>query len=90
MKIGRNDFDWWNSNNSKSETSCADSHLRPRCEASGTSNGLPRLRPSDEARKSEIHRECVWGDRRAMVAHFGAYLNDERNFSIKMGGKKRA
>ncbi|GBO06250.1 hypothetical protein AVEN_211372-1 [Araneus ventricosus] len=29
-----------------------------------------------------------WGDRRATVAHFGAYVNDVRNFSIKMGGKK--
>ncbi|GBL85799.1 hypothetical protein AVEN_63141-1 [Araneus ventricosus] len=42
--------------NSKSKTSCADSNLRLRCEASGTSKGLPRLRPRDEAKKSEIHR----------------------------------
>ncbi|GBM27787.1 hypothetical protein AVEN_269741-1 [Araneus ventricosus] len=75
--------------NSKSKTSCADSNLRPRCETSGTSKGLPRLRPRDEARKSEIRR--VGGKnrgRRAMVARFGAYVNDVRNFSIKMDGKK--
>ncbi|GBL85325.1 hypothetical protein AVEN_222779-1 [Araneus ventricosus] len=72
------------STNSKSKISCADSNLRPRCEASDTSKGLPRLRPRDEARKSEIRE---WGReewyRRAMVAHFGAYVNHERNFSIK-------
>ncbi|GBL97269.1 hypothetical protein AVEN_84967-1 [Araneus ventricosus] len=44
--------------NSKSKTSCADYNLRPRCEASGTSKDLPRLRPRDEARKSEI---CLVG-----------------------------
>ncbi|GBM67281.1 hypothetical protein AVEN_201213-1 [Araneus ventricosus] len=42
--------------NSKSKTSCADSNLRPRCEASGTSKGLPTLEPHIEARKSEIRR----------------------------------
>ncbi|GBM49773.1 hypothetical protein AVEN_60503-1 [Araneus ventricosus] len=42
--------------NSKSKTSCADSNLRSRCEASGTLKDLPSLRPRDEARKSEIHR----------------------------------
>ncbi|GBM88919.1 hypothetical protein AVEN_66202-1 [Araneus ventricosus] len=42
--------------NSKSMTSCADSNLRPRCDASGTSKDLPRLRHRDEARKSEINR----------------------------------
>ncbi|GBN86806.1 hypothetical protein AVEN_50156-1 [Araneus ventricosus] len=76
--------------NSKSKTSYADSNLRPRCEASGTSKALTRLRPRDEARKSEIRRVCgeEWGDRRATVAHFGAYVNDVRDFSIKMGGEK--
>ncbi|GBN29938.1 hypothetical protein AVEN_158064-1 [Araneus ventricosus] len=75
--------------NSKSKTSCADSNLRPRCEARGTSKGLPRLRPRDEARKLEIRRVGgEYGDRRSMVAHFGAYVNDMRNFSIKMGGGK--
>ncbi|GBL94290.1 hypothetical protein AVEN_16810-1 [Araneus ventricosus] len=77
--------------NSKSKTSCADSNLRTRCEASGTSRDLTRLRPRDEARKSEIRRVGGgMGDRRATVAHFGAYVNDVCNFSIKMGGKKRA
>ncbi|GBM19723.1 hypothetical protein AVEN_877-1 [Araneus ventricosus] len=42
--------------NSESNTSCADSNLRPRCEGSGTSKDLPRLEPRDEARKSEIHQ----------------------------------
>ncbi|GBM91924.1 hypothetical protein AVEN_132274-1 [Araneus ventricosus] len=39
---------------------------------------MPRLRPGDEARKSEICRvrEEKWGDRRAMVAHVGACVND--------------
>ncbi|GBM85304.1 hypothetical protein AVEN_231122-1 [Araneus ventricosus] len=75
--------------NSKSKTSCADSNLRSRCEASGTSKGLPRLRPRDEARKSEIRRVGGGiGDRRAMVAHLGAYVNNGRHFSIKMGGEK--
>ncbi|GBM76558.1 hypothetical protein AVEN_204574-1 [Araneus ventricosus] len=76
--------------NSKSKASCIDSNLRHRCEASGTSKGLPRLKPRDEARKSEIRR-VGWrnrGNRRSMVAHFGAYVNDVRNFLIKMGGKK--
>ncbi|GBM64116.1 hypothetical protein AVEN_159848-1 [Araneus ventricosus] len=42
--------------NSKSKTQCADSNLRPRCEASGTSKDLTKLRLRDEARKSEIRR----------------------------------
>ncbi|GBN39388.1 hypothetical protein AVEN_130121-1 [Araneus ventricosus] len=42
--------------NSKSKTTGADSNLRPRCEASGTTKDLPRLRPRDEARKPEIRR----------------------------------
>ncbi|GBM27631.1 hypothetical protein AVEN_220294-1 [Araneus ventricosus] len=42
--------------NSKSKTSCADSNLRSRCDASGTSKNLSRLRPRDEARKSKIRR----------------------------------
>ncbi|GBN87983.1 hypothetical protein AVEN_119657-1 [Araneus ventricosus] len=46
-------------NNLKSKTSCADSNLKPRYEASGTSKGLPRLGPRDECRKSEIRRVCV-------------------------------
>ncbi|GBM15081.1 hypothetical protein AVEN_150098-1 [Araneus ventricosus] len=41
---------------SKSNTSCADSNLGPRCEGSGTSKDVPRLGPRDEARKSEIRR----------------------------------
>ncbi|GBM09600.1 hypothetical protein AVEN_29447-1 [Araneus ventricosus] len=71
--------------NSKSKTSCADYNLRPRCEAIGTSKDLTRLRPRDKARKSKIRRV---GDRRATVAHFGAYVNDVRNFLIKMVGGK--
>ncbi|GBO02288.1 hypothetical protein AVEN_53144-1 [Araneus ventricosus] len=69
----------------------ADSNLRPRCEASSTSNGLPTLEPRIEARKSKIrlvgrrNRE----DRRATVAHFGAYVNDMHNFSIKMAEDPR-
>ncbi|GBO32319.1 hypothetical protein AVEN_135568-1 [Araneus ventricosus] len=43
--------------NSKSKTSCADSNLRARCEARGTSKDLTRLRPRDEVRKSEIQEE---------------------------------
>ncbi|GBM15083.1 hypothetical protein AVEN_150100-1 [Araneus ventricosus] len=68
--------------NSKSNTSCTDSNLGPRCEGSDTSKDLPRLEPCDEARKSEIHR--VWGeigDRRAVAAHFGASVNDVPHFS---------
>ncbi|GBM12000.1 hypothetical protein AVEN_256090-1 [Araneus ventricosus] len=42
--------------NSKSKTSCAYSNLRPRCEASGTSKDMSRLRPREKARKSEIRR----------------------------------
>nr|GBM58475.1 hypothetical protein AVEN_244243-1 [Araneus ventricosus]GBM58528.1 hypothetical protein AVEN_156516-1 [Araneus ventricosus]GBM58535.1 hypothetical protein AVEN_170373-1 [Araneus ventricosus] len=74
--------------NSKSNTSCFDSKLRSRCESSGTSKDLPRLRPRDEARKSEIRRvgEGIGG----LKTYFAAYVNDVRNFSIKMGGKKRA
>ncbi|GBM89837.1 hypothetical protein AVEN_72136-1 [Araneus ventricosus] len=34
--------------NSKYNTSCADSNLEPRCEASGTSKDLPTLRPRVE------------------------------------------
>ncbi|GBM94166.1 hypothetical protein AVEN_165790-1 [Araneus ventricosus] len=75
--------------NSKSKTSCADSNLRSRCEASGASKDLTRLRPRDEARKSENRRVGGGiGDRRATVAHSGAYVNDVRNFSVKMDGGK--
>ncbi|GBN84662.1 hypothetical protein AVEN_36074-1 [Araneus ventricosus] len=42
--------------NSKSQISCADSKLRPRCDGSGRSKCLSRLRPRDEARKSKIRR----------------------------------
>ncbi|GBN05541.1 hypothetical protein AVEN_39872-1 [Araneus ventricosus] len=70
--------------NSKSKTSCAYSNLTPRF---STSKGLPRLRPRYEARKSEICRVGRNRDRRAMVEHFGACVNDVRNFSIKMGEK---
>ncbi|GBN30164.1 hypothetical protein AVEN_213965-1 [Araneus ventricosus] len=45
--------------NSKSNTSCVDTNLWPRCEGSGTSKDLSRLGPRDEARKSKIRR--VWG-----------------------------
>ncbi|GBM63483.1 hypothetical protein AVEN_205832-1 [Araneus ventricosus] len=72
--------------NSKSETSCVNSNLRPRCEASGTSNDLPRLGPRNEARKVRRVGREEWGDRR--TADFGAYVNDIRNFSIKMCGKQ--
>ncbi|GBO02308.1 hypothetical protein AVEN_163732-1 [Araneus ventricosus] len=78
--------------NSNSTTSCPDSNLRPQCEASGTLKNLPRLEPRDEDRKSEIHR-LDWRNRGievVTVAHFGAYVNDVLNFSIKLGGKKRA
>ncbi|GBM25489.1 hypothetical protein AVEN_62247-1 [Araneus ventricosus] len=53
MKFRTKDSTRWNSN---SKTSCADSILRPRCAASGTSKNLPRLRPRDDSRKSEIRR----------------------------------
>ncbi|GBN65167.1 Putative inorganic phosphate cotransporter [Araneus ventricosus] len=79
--------------NSKSKTSCVDSNLRPRYEASGTSKHLPRLGPRDEARKSEICRVGeggIRGNRRATVAHFGADVNDVHNCLIKMGRKNRA
>ncbi|GBM28223.1 hypothetical protein AVEN_212303-1 [Araneus ventricosus] len=65
--------------NSKPKTPCADSNLRSRCDASGTLKDLSRLRPRDEARKSKIRR-VGGGDRRAMVAQFGAYVNGVRNF----------
>ncbi|GBM63888.1 hypothetical protein AVEN_249975-1 [Araneus ventricosus] len=71
--------------NSKSKTSTSDSNLRPRCEASGISKDLTRLRPHNQARKSEIRRvgrgRNGW-DRRATVAHFEAYVNDMKNTRI--------
>ncbi|GBM28396.1 hypothetical protein AVEN_262156-1 [Araneus ventricosus] len=83
------DFLFWMNSNSK--TSCADSNLRPQCEASGTSKDLPRLRPRDEAktRKSAEWGGGIGGDRKATLAHFGSYVNDVCNVSIKMCGKKR-
>ncbi|GBL86063.1 hypothetical protein AVEN_89110-1 [Araneus ventricosus] len=89
IKFGRNDFECGIPTNSKS-TSCADSNLRPRYDASGTSKVLPRLGPRDEDRKSEIRRVGGRnrGHRIATVGHFGAYLNDVNNFSIKMVGKR--
>ncbi|GBL75590.1 hypothetical protein AVEN_154920-1 [Araneus ventricosus] len=59
---------------------------------SGASKDMPTLRPRDEARKSKIRRvDGEGGNRRATVAHFGAYVNDVRNyFLIKIGGKKRS
>ncbi|GBN56632.1 hypothetical protein AVEN_72805-1 [Araneus ventricosus] len=79
MEFGTNNSKDGIQRNSKCKTSCANSNLRPRCETSGTSKDLPRLSPRDEARKSETRRNR--GDRRATVAHFGAYVNDVRNSS---------
>ncbi|GBN04437.1 hypothetical protein AVEN_230457-1 [Araneus ventricosus] len=44
--------------NSKSETSCVDSNLRPRCEASGTSKDLTRL---SLATRLENQKSAEWG-----------------------------
>ncbi|GBO17445.1 hypothetical protein AVEN_172115-1 [Araneus ventricosus] len=45
------------------------------------------LRPILEASGRLENRKSA--DRRLMVSHFGAYVNDVRNFSIKMGEKKK-
>ncbi|GBN58012.1 hypothetical protein AVEN_82495-1 [Araneus ventricosus] len=42
----------------------------------------------DLATRVENRKSAEWGDRRATVAHFGAYVNDVRNSSIKMGGER--
>ncbi|GBM61643.1 hypothetical protein AVEN_64405-1 [Araneus ventricosus] len=76
--------------NSKSKTSCSDSNLKPRCEASGTSKDLTKLRRRLENRKS-AESGGGWRNRedgRVAVAQSGAYVNDVHNFSIKIGGKK--
>ncbi|GBM20150.1 hypothetical protein AVEN_5678-1 [Araneus ventricosus] len=88
MEFGTNDWKRWDSNELKIQDFTPDSSMRPRCEARGTSKDLPRLGPLDEARKSESRVGGGIGDRRVTVAHFGAYVNDVHNFSIKMGGEK--
>ncbi|GBM54770.1 hypothetical protein AVEN_259942-1 [Araneus ventricosus] len=63
MKFGRNYYEWWNSNQLKIQDLCADSNLRPRCEASGISKDLPTLEPRVEARNETRNLPCA-GERR--------------------------
>ncbi|GBM69578.1 hypothetical protein AVEN_261644-1 [Araneus ventricosus] len=69
--------------NSKSKTSCADSNLRPRCEASGTSKDLPRLRPRDENPP-----KLQWCSARVQYA----YMRPDQcgYFCTTLGGKRLA
>ncbi|GBO23328.1 hypothetical protein AVEN_160895-1 [Araneus ventricosus] len=81
MEIGIAEWQCWNSNDLEIQDFMR--RFQFRALGSGTSKHLPRLRPRDEARKLEIRRVGggIVGNQRATVTHFGAYMNDVRNFS---------